>query len=196
MWMKHAVHNTKCTMQICRIGVVQQCYKMDIFLLKYVKFVHTVCIILLCAESVARAYWRASRGWAGLTGQSWRQIIFNPTLRLSRPAQPISPQSLTWYCRDCSFSSAPRWSISMIIDHRHDDQRKDAEKTDVVEDRDDNDADEGEWVKGFSSRSVTMPPNPLSTTRLQCNTLHKSAWHSALKDKTWKEFAVQWFRVR
>ena len=56
----------------------------------------------------------------------------------------------------------------MIIDHRHDDQRKDAEKTDVVEDRDDNDADEGEWVKGFSSRSVTMPPYPLSTTTLQC----------------------------
>ena len=51
----------------------------------------------------------------------------------------------------------------MIIDHPHD------EKTDVVED-----ADDDEW-KGFSSRSVTMPPNPLSTTRLQCNTLHKSA---------------------
>ena len=66
----------------------------------------------------------------------------------------------------------------MIIDHRHDDQRKDAEKTDVVEDRDDNDADEGEWVERIQQPECHDASIPivnhntamhlLSTTTLQC----------------------------
>ena len=35
----------------------------------------------------------------------------------------------------------------MIIDHRHDDQRNDDEKTDVVDDADAKDDDDVEWVE-------------------------------------------------
>ena len=79
----------------------------------------------------------------------------------------------------------------MIIDHRHDDQRKDAEKTDVVEDRDDNDADEGEWVERIQQpecHDASIPivnhntaMHPLSTTTLCGNTAMQYTYKHALK---------------
>ena len=72
--MKHAVHNTKCTMQICRIGVVQQCYKMDTFLLKYVKFVNTVCIMLLCIMLCGGSILASIEG---LSGVDWSELEAN-----------------------------------------------------------------------------------------------------------------------
>ena len=82
--------------------------------------VHSVCIILLSGHSAPAAHWPAlAEGWVGgLSGQSLRQIIFTPTLRLSHPAQPITasgqdPSIGIAAVASCGFSS--RMSVSPMI---------------------------------------------------------------------------------
>ena len=91
----------------------------------------------------------------------------------------------------------------MIIDHRHDDQRKDAEKTDVVEDRDDNDADEGEWVERIQQPECHDASIPivnhntamhlLSTTTLCGNTAMQYTAQACTENYRYPQFNTQHF---